>query len=76
MKNTVFTNHCSQAERQPADAQRPEAVKRIQVRARRVDRIISPVGCTWDGFFLNGRKASEDFWVKRESQEQPERDAL
>lgn len=34
-------------------------------RARGVDRIMAPVGHTWDGFFLNGPKASDDFLVER-----------
>lgn len=53
----------------------PEGVKKVQVRARGVDRIISPVGHTWDGFFRNGPAASDDFMVERASQEQPEREA-
>jgi antitoxin VapB len=67
---SVFTNNQSQAVRLPAD------VKRVQVRARGVDRIISPVGRTWDGFFLNGPQASEDFMSDRPSQQQAEREAI
>jgi antitoxin VapB len=66
---SVFTNNRSQAVRLPADVRLPEGVKQVQVRARGVDRIISPVGHT-DEFFRNGR-ASDDFMVKRASQEQP-----
>ena len=73
---SVFTNKRSQTVRLPADARLPMGVKKVQMRARGVDRIISPVGHTWDEFFLNGPKASENFLVKRDSQEQPERDAL
>ena len=73
---SVFTNNRSQAVRLPADVRLPEGVKKVQVRARGADRIISPVGHTWDEFFLNGPQASEDFLVERGSQEQPERDAL
>lgn len=51
---TVFTNNPSQAVRLPADARLPEGVKKVQVRARGMDRIISPVGHTWDAFFMNG----------------------
>jgi antitoxin VapB len=54
----------------------PEGVKKVQVRARGVDRIISPVGHTWDEFFLNGPKASEDFMSERATQHQSEREAL
>ena len=73
---SVFTNKRSQTVRLPADARLPMGVKEVQVRARGVDRIISPAGHTWDEFFLNRPKASENFLVKRDSQEQPERDAL
>ena len=73
---SVFTNNRSQAVRLPADVRLPEGVKKVQVRARGVDRIISPVGRTWDEFFLNGPKASEDFMSERATQHQSEREAL
>lgn len=73
---SVFTNNRSQAVRLPADLRLPEGVKKVQVRARGVDRIISPVGHTWDEFFLNGPKASEDFMSERATQHQSEREAL
>ena len=73
---SVFTNNRSQAVRLPADARLPEGVKKVQVRARGVERIISPVGHTWDEFFRNGLEASDDFMVERASQEQPDREAL
>lgn len=50
----------------------PEGVKKVQVRARGMDRIISPVGHTWDEFFLNGPQASDDFTAERATQEQTE----
>lgn len=73
---TVFTNNRSQAVRLPAEARLPEGVKRVQVRVKGVDRVISPVGRTWDEFFLNGPKASDDFMVDRPTQEQAEREPL
>ena len=73
---TVFTNNRSQAVRLPADVRLPEGVKKVQVRARGVERIISPVGHTWDEFFLNGPQASEDFMVERADQQQSEREAF
>ena len=51
---TVFTNNRSQAVRLPADVRLPEGVKKVEVRAKGADRIISPVGQTWDQFFLHG----------------------
>jgi antitoxin VapB len=73
---SVFTNNRSQAVRLPAEMRLPEGVKKVQVRTRGVDRIISPVGRTWDEFFLNGPQASEDFLSERATQHQPEREAL
>ena len=73
---SVFTNNRSQAVRLPAEMRLPENVKKVQVRARGVDRIISPVGHTWDEFFMNGPRASEDFVPARASQHQAEREAL
>jgi len=73
---TVFTNNRSQAVRLPADLRLPEGVKKVQVRARGVDRIISPVGHTWDQFFLDGPQASEDFMPERAAQRQAEREAF
>jgi antitoxin VapB len=73
---SVFTNNRSQAVRLPADVRLPEGVKKVQVRARGMDRIISPAGHTWDEFFLNGPRTSDDFMAARASQQQPEREAL
>lgn len=73
---TVFTNNRSQAVRLPADVRLPDDVKKVQVRARGADRIISPVGHTWDEFFLNGPKASDDFMAERAAQPQAEREAF
>lgn len=73
---TVFTNNRSQAVRLPADVRLPEGVKKVQVRARGVERVIAPVGHTWDEFFLNGPRASEDFMEERSPQQQAEREAL
>lgn len=73
---TVFTNNRSQAVRLPADVRLPEGVKKVQVRARGQDRIISPVGHTWDEFFMNGPQASYDFMAERATQEQADREAF
>lgn len=73
---SVFTNNRSQAVRMPADLRLPDGVKRVQVRALGSDRIISPVGHTWDSFFLNGLEVSEDFMAERAVQAQPERESL
>ncbi len=73
---TVFTNNRSQAIRLPADLRLPEDVKRVAVRARGAERIISPVGHSWDHFFLSGPQVSDDFLTERATQSQGEREPL
>lgn len=73
---SVFTNNRSQAVRLPANLRLPEGVKKVQVRARGMDRIISPVGHTWNEFFSNGPQPSEDFMTERATQHQGDREAL
>ena len=73
---TVFTNNRSQAIRLPAELRLPDSVKRVDVRARGCERIITPLGQTWDSFFLNGPQAADDFMETRASQNQPERESL
>jgi antitoxin VapB len=74
--STVFINNRTQAVRLPAELRLPDDVKRVDVRARGNERIISPVGQTWDSFFLNGLPVSEDFMEERASQNQTDREAL
>jgi antitoxin VapB len=74
--STVFTNNRTQAVRLPAELRLPDSVKKVEVRARGKDRIISPVGHQWDEFFLNGPSVSEDFMSDRGSQNQSERETL
>jgi antitoxin VapB len=73
---TIFTNNRTQAVRLPAELRLPEAVKKVDVRARGNERVISPVGQTWDSFFLEGPSMSDDFMIQRASQEQPDREPL
>lgn len=73
---TVFINNRSQAVRLPLDVRLPEGVHKVEVRAKGHERIITPLGRTWDSFFLNGPAVSDDFMAERASQDQPEREAL
>lgn len=73
---TVFTNNRSQAIRLPAEMRLPDNVKRVDVRARGGERVIAPLGQTWDSFFLDGPLVEDDFMATRASQDQPEREAL
>ena len=73
---TVFTNNRSQAVRLPVEVRFPEGVKKVQVRARGAERIISAVGQTWDSFFLDGSKVTDDFLPARAVQTQGAREAF
>lgn len=73
---TVFINNRSQAIRLPAELRLPDRVKRVDVRARGCERIIAPLGQTWDSFFLDGPQVADDFLEVRASQNQPDREAL
>lgn len=73
---TVFINNRSQAIRLPAELRLPDNVKRVDVRARGCERIIAPLGQTWDSFFLGEPKVADDFMETRASQDQPAREAL
>jgi antitoxin VapB len=74
--STVFTNNRTQAVRLPAELRLPDNVKKVEVRARGKDRIISPLGHRWDDFFLNGPRVSDDFMNERGSQTQSPREEL
>ncbi|MEN9313845.1 MAG: hypothetical protein RIS35_238 [Pseudomonadota bacterium] len=73
---SVFTNNRSQAVRLPADVRLPEGVKRVEIRARGVERVIAPVGHGWDSFFLDGPMPADDFMDARGSQQQAERESF
>jgi len=73
---TVFVNNRTQAVRLPLDVRLPEGVHKVEIRVRGQERIIAPIGQTWDSFFLDGPRVSDDFLSERASQQQPEREAL
>jgi len=73
---TVFINNRTQAVRLPRDVRLPEGVHKVEVRAKGNERIITPVGQTWDSFFLGGPAVSDDFLTDRASQQQSEREAF
>jgi antitoxin VapB len=73
---TVFVNNRTQAVRLPLDVRFPEGVHKVEIRVKGHERIIAPIGQTWDSFFLDGPRVSDDFLSERASQEQPEREAL
>jgi antitoxin VapB len=74
--STLFSNNRTQAVRLPAELRMPENVKRVDVRVRGIERIISPAGRTWDSFFLDSDAASNDFMNTRADQAQSDRESL
>ncbi len=73
---TVFVNNRTQAVRLPLDVRLPEGVKKVEIRVKGNERVIAPLGQTWDSFFLGGPAVSDDFLSERATQHQPEREAL
>jgi antitoxin VapB len=73
--STVFINNRSQAVRLPVNARLPENVKKVSIRVKGNERIISPVGQTWDSFFLVPETVTDDFMEERDAGEQAEREA-
>ena len=73
---TVFINNRTQAVRLPMDVRLPEGVHKVDIRVRGHERIISPLGQTWDSFFLGGPSVSDDFLPERASQHQTDREAF
>ena len=71
---TIFINNRTQAVRLPAELRLPSDVKRVDVRAHGVERIISPLNQSWDTFFKNGLEPTADFMAGRAPQEQTERE--
>ena len=74
--STVFTNNRTQAVRLPAEPRFPESVKKVNVRVRGHERIITPVENTWDHFFKDGPQASDDFILERGEQKGLKRESF
>lgn len=74
--STVFTNNRTQAVRLPAELRFPDSIKKVDVRAVGLERIIAPAEAAWDSFFLGKKTVSDDFLPERAAQEQPARESL
>ena len=74
--STVFINNRSQAIRLPAALRLPDNVKRVDVRVRGCERVIAPLGHTWDSFFVDSPAVADDFMANRASQVQPDRESF
>jgi len=73
---TVFISNRTQAVRLPADVRLPAGVTHVDVRVRGQERIIAPLGHTWDSFFIEGPAVTDDFLQERAAQAQSEREAF
>lgn len=73
---TVFINNRTQAVRLPLDVRLPEGVHKVVIRAKGNERIIAPLGQSWDSFFLGGPSVSDDFLPERANQQQAAREDL
>jgi len=73
---TVFINNRTQAVRLPLDVRLPEGVRKVEIRVWGHERIIAPLGQSWDSFFLDGPVVSDDFMPERASQTQQERETF
>ena len=63
---SVFENNRTQAVRLPAGTRFPGSVKKVRVRVLGCDRVLSPLGQTWDSFFLTDD--DEDIRIERGKQ--------
>lgn len=75
-KGSVFENNRTQSVRLPAGTRFPPGVKKVDVRVLGRDRILSPVGHTWDSFFQSDEDVTEDFMAERPMTAQSERESL
>lgn len=74
--STIFTNNRTQAVRLPAELRLPADIKRVDVRAKGNERIISPLNQSWDSFFKGGPQPTDDFMSERAPQEQAAREGF
>ena len=76
METSLFMDKRSQSVRLPVAMRFADNVKKINIRKVGQDRVLSPLSQTWDSFFLQTDRVSEDFMQTRETPQQAEREAL
>ncbi|MEY4481676.1 MAG: hypothetical protein RIQ84_838 [Pseudomonadota bacterium] len=62
---SVFINDKDQVVKLVGEARLPEDIKKVAVRIRGRERVITPLENTWDNFFLNGLRVTDDFMNQR-----------
>lgn len=70
----LFLSNRSQAARIPAELLLPDGVKEVEVRARGCERIIAPLGSSWDSVLLCAPNVPEDCMAERAAQHQDQRE--
>lgn len=65
METTIFLSNRSQVIRLPKALALPQEIKRVEITAIGLTRIIAPAGASWDIWFEE-EHASEDFMMLRE----------
>lgn len=65
---TVFLHNGAQAVSLPSDVRLPERVREVEIHVSGNELIITPLGKTWDSFFLVGPTVSDDFLPARAKQ--------
>ena len=69
---SVFENNRTQAVRIPAEMRFAAGIRKVTVRAVGLDRVLSPIGHTWDTFFREGAAATDDVRIERGDQGPPQ----
>ena len=67
METSLFMDKRSQSVRLPVAMRFADNVKKINIRKVGQDRVLSPLSQTWDSFFLQTDRVSEDFMQTRET---------
>lgn len=73
---TVFENNRTQAVRLPVDVRFGDDVKKVRIRVRGKERILTPIDHVWDSFFHAEERVTDDFLPERACQRQPDREGL
>ncbi|MCL2892134.1 type II toxin-antitoxin system VapB family antitoxin [Brenneria tiliae] len=75
-QSKVFMSNRTQNVRLPVNLRFPDNVKEVTIRAKGMERIITPVRNTWDSFFLSGPEVTDDFLPERPEQISSERESF
>lgn len=74
--STLFLNNKTQAVRLPSAVKMDASIKKVFIRSKGKERIISPIDGAWDSFFLDANTVSDDFMNTRSKQTESQRDTF